>query len=121
MVCLSNEFRDELVVEIIDRAKVYLQDDDQLRDQNIPVLIAEFAIDTYIKLRNYPDSFSVDKVETDINSNRTWLSMAVVDLFSKYGAEGETEHREKNITRVYNGSYVSKRLTAMVTPYVHVL
>lgn len=107
--------------QIRDKAVEYLQDDEQLKGETPPMLIADFVIEQYKIHRNYPPHFSAERIEDDLTSHLSTLAMAVVDVFSHYGAEGETEHREKNITRIYENAYLSKSLFGTIPPYVRSL
>ena len=107
--------------EIIDKACEYLSLDDQLREQVPPFLVVDFVIEKFKEHRHYPSSFTEERIEADLKNHISTLAMCVVDIFSHYGAEGETSHQEKNITRVYENAYMSKSLLDGVLPYVHVL
>ena len=49
------------------------------------------------------------------------MAMAVVDIFMKSGAEGETSHSENGINRAYENAYISNSVFNDVLPYVKVL
>lgn len=110
-----------IAAEIRDKATEYLQEDEQLVDALPPILVAEFVCEQYKLHRNFPKTFTSDEIEADMRKHMSTLAMCVVDVFSHYGAEGETEHREKNITRVYENAYISKSLFGSIPPFVNAL
>lgn len=110
-----------LVEEILANAKEYLSFDDQLSGSDVPPLIAAFAIEEFCERRCYPEHFSDETIEKDLRKNINLLSMMVVDIFAHYGAEGESTHTEKNITRTYESSYISPTLLNRIIPYVKAL
>lgn len=44
-----------------------------------------------------------------------------MDLYAKFGAEGEKSHTENGVTRNWDASWISKELLAEVIPYVGVV
>lgn len=102
--------------ELKTKATEYLNDDAQLKGEVPPTLICDFVIEKYKQYRHFTEEDTEEFVENDIKNHLSTLAMAVVDLFSKYGAEGEASHSEKNITRVYENSYISKSLFKDIKP-----
>ena len=49
------------------------------------------------------------------------MAMAVVDIFVKSGAEGQTSHSENGVNRVYENAYISESVFKDVFPYVNIL
>lgn len=107
--------------EIMGRVNEYLSLDDQLKNQIPPFLVIDFVIEKFKEHRHYPKSFDEEQIEEDLRKHLSTLSMCVVDIFSHYGAEGETSHSEKNITRTYENAYMSQSLLNGVLPYVQSL
>lgn len=108
------------LAEIIElNAKEYLSHDEYLAGQDIPMLLPEFVIEQ--AKNRLPESFSDEKKEEILKKNTNLLSMMVVDCFAHYGAEGEKQHSEKNVTRVYESTYISKTLLDMLPNYVDIL
>ena len=110
-----------LAEEIRAKAKEYLDFDEQLASSEIPMLTVGFVIEEFRARRNYPDSYTEEKIEADMRKNINLLSMMVVDVFAHYGAEGEMTHSEKNISRTYESSYISSTLLARIIPFVQAL
>lgn len=108
------EFYAKLLVKVTE----YFQSIEELEGVTPPTMLLDFAIEKYKQKRNYPSTFNDAKIVNDLNSNLSTIAMAVVDLFMKTGAEGETEHQEKNIARVYENAYISNSIFADVLPYV---
>lgn len=46
----------------------------------------------------------------------SWIARAALEMISKIGGEGETEHSENGVTRYYSAGTVSKELLAELTP-----
>ena len=107
--------------EMLRDAQRYLEADEELKDEKIPNLVAEFVIEKFIQHRNYPDSFTYERIEKDLCRHKATIAMAIVDVFAHYGAEGETSHSEKNISRAYESAYVSSSLFEDVLPFVNIL
>lgn len=107
--------------DVIAKAKAYLLDDEQLSGQEPTAMMVDFVIEKYVQHRNFPTNFTQDKIEADIRAHISTVAMAVVDLFAKYGAEGEKSHDEKNIKRTYENAYVSESLFNDVLPYVRAI
>lgn len=104
--------------DILNKATDYFSYDEQLADEEIPVMLVGFAIEKFKQRRNYPPHFTEEQIENDMKNHMMVLAMAVVDLFAKYGTEGETKHSEKNIQRIYQNAYISEAVFKDVCPYV---
>lgn len=46
----------------------------------------------------------------------SWIVRAALEMISKMGGEGETEHSENGVTRYYSAGTVSKELLQELTP-----
>lgn len=108
---------EEFLAKLMAKATEYLHSIEELEDVTPPSMLLDFSIEKYKQKRNYPNSFSDERILKDLNSNLTTIAMAVVDLYMKIGAEGETEHQEKNITRVYENAYISASIFNDVLPF----
>ena len=106
--------------ELLEDAQKYFEYDDELNGEKIPELIVDFVIEKFIQHRNYPRHFTSEDIEKDLETHRSTLVMAIIDVFAKYGAEGETSHSEKNISRAYESAYVSGSLFKDVLPFVRI-
>lgn len=81
-------------------------------------LAVDYAIEKFKQVRNYPPHFTSDDIESDLQNNLATISMAVVDLVSKVGAEGETSHNSSGTSRAYENAYVSLSVYSDVIPFV---
>ena len=106
--------------EMLADAQKYLEADEELKDEKIPELVADFVIEKFIQHRNYPDHFTKEAIEKDIHRHMSTVTMAIVDVFAHYGAEGETSHSEKNISRAYESAYISGSLFEDILPFIKV-
>mgnify|MGYP006913128912 CR=1 FL=1 len=82
------------------KAIAYFEEQSDISGEAPSILLVDFVIEKYKDLRNYPSSFSDEKIEKDIEKHISTIAMAVVDLKMKEGAEGETSHSE-NSTSLY--------------------
>lgn len=51
----------------------------------------------------------------------SWIFRACMELISKMGAEGETEHSENGVTRYYGAGTLSPQLLQELTPIAKVV
>lgn len=100
------------------KATAYFEEQPELVGESPSTLLVDFVIEKYKDLRNYPSSFSNEKIEKDIEKHISTISMAVVDLKMKEGAEGETSHSENSTSRTYENAYISSSIFKDVLPYV---
>lgn len=99
----------------------YFMDIPELNGKVPSKLLIDFAIEKYKQLRNYPESYSDEQIKKDLEKNKTTIAMAVVDLYIKTGAFGETSHSENSTTRSYENAYISSSIYKDVLPFVNVL
>ena len=107
--------------EMLSSAQKYLESDEELKNEKIPELVADFVIEKFVQHRNYPLHYTHEMIESDLCRHKSTIAMAIVDVFAHYGAEGETGHSEKNISRAYESAYISRSLFEDVLPFVRVL
>lgn len=84
-------------------------------------MLIDFCVEKFKQLRNYPKTFSEEKIEADLYQYKSTIAMAVIDLFNKEGAEGETSHSESGITRNYESAFVSSSVFRNVVPFIGVI
>ncbi len=65
-------------------------------------LTVNLAIEAFETLRNYPGSWDEDKILADLEKNKAKIAMAVIEIDSKNGAEGQTQMSENGISRTYS-------------------
>ena len=83
-------------------AEEYMSHDDYMKNMEVPVLTVDFVIEQ--AKRRYPKSYSSEKKEQLLEDEYVnLLGMMVVDCLAHYGAEGEKQHTEKNISRISVG------------------
>lgn len=51
----------------------------------------------------------------------SWIARAALEMISKIGGEGETQHNENGVNRYYSGGTVSTELLQELTPIGQVL
>lgn len=109
-------FKDELAITIGE----YLNSSSDLEGQIPSKMLIDFVIEKYKQRRNYPPSFKEEMIEEDLFNHKTTIAMAVIDMFSKLGAEGEKSHSENGVTRNYENAYISTSIFIDVLPYVNI-
>ena len=65
-------------------------------------LVVNLAIEQFVAIRNYPQSWDDDKKLADMNKNIAKITMAAIELDSKVGAENQLSHSENGISRSYS-------------------
>lgn len=73
-----------------------------------------FAIETYRDLRNYPKSYTDEKILADMESNKNKIAMAAVEIDAKEGVEGQTADSDNGISRSYGALFTPKAFSAVV-------
>lgn len=93
----------------------------ELKEQEISTMLIDFVIEKYKDKRHFPKSFAQSDIEKDIKEHISTIAMAVVDVFMKAGAEGQTTHSENGISRTYENAYISSSVFKDILPFVDVL
>lgn len=65
------------------------------------------AIEKYRDLRNYPASWTDEKILADMQKNKSKIAMAVVELDSKDGMENQTGHSENGYSRTFKDGIIA--------------
>lgn len=110
----------ELTTQIQTKALAYLNEtgDDRL---TFPLSIVDFVIEYAINESHFPTGYSNDKIATRLSRCVSSLAMACVDVYSRIGAEGQTEHGENGVSRTFDGAWISARLHDVLPNYVEVI
>lgn len=103
------------------KASEYFDSIPEIAGQYPSPLLIDFVIEKYKQHRNYPSSFTAERIEADMTEHLATMAMAVVDLFMKAGAEGETSHSENGTSRSYENAYISNSVFKDVLPFVNIL
>lgn len=110
-------FREELIA----KATEYFDSIEDLQGEVPSLLLIDFVIEKFKQQRNYPKHFTDEMIDKDMTDHISTMAMAVVDLYSKGGAEGETSHSDSGISRHYENAYISKSIFNDIIPFVKVL
>lgn len=104
----------EVETKLLNDIKTYLGEGE---DSLLLLLINRAIANVEIK-RNYPDHWTEDMIDDDMEKYQYVIFDAVVYAYGKMGAEGESSHSENGIVR----SYVDEsKLYVDVIPFVKVL
>ena len=106
--------------ELTNLIEEYLFASSELDSQIPSEMLIDFVIEKFKQRRNYPARFTDEKIEQDLINHKTTIAMAVVDMYSKIGAEGEKSHTENGVTRQYESAYISSSIFIDVLPYVNI-
>lgn len=104
--------------ELTQKATEYFNSIPELAGQTPSPLLVDFVIEKYTQRRHYPHTFTEEKISSDMQSHLSTMAMAVVDIFVKSGAEGETSHSENGINRSYENAYISSSVFNDICPYI---
>lgn len=110
-------FRDDLTKKVTE----YMDSIDELKGQIPSSMLIDFVVEKYIQHRNYPSYVKSEAIDDDLYSHISTIAMAVIDMYSKMGAEGEISHSENGVTRQYESAYISTSIFIDVLPYVNIL
>ena len=64
-------------------------------------LSVNLAIEAFMDLRNYPASWTEEKILADTEKNKAKIAMAAIEIDSKDGVENQISHSENGISRGY--------------------
>lgn len=70
-------------------------------------LVINLAIEQFEAIRNYPKSYTDDMKLEDMKKHIAKISMAVIEIDSKDGAEGQTGMSENGISRKWTDSIMA--------------
>lgn len=108
------------IKDLTNKVTEYMDSIDELKGQIPSVMLIDFVVEKYKQHRNFPYAMTDDVIEQDLYNHMSTIAMAVVDLYSKLGAEGEISHTENGVTRQYENAYVSTSIFNDVLPYVNI-
>lgn len=69
-------------------------------------LSISLAIECYTSIRNYPSTYTDEKLLEDMKKSKSKIAMASIEIDSKVGVEGQTAHSENGINRSYGEIYI---------------
>ena len=80
-------------------------------------LSIRLAIEEFRTIRRYPSYYSEEKILADMRKNASKIAMASVEIDSKEGVEGQTQHTESGSTRTYSKEILAyKSVVALGNP-----
>lgn len=107
--------------DLTTKVQTYINSIDELAGQTPSPMLIDFVVEKFKQHRNYPLHFTDSIIEDDLYKHISTIAMAVVDMISKMGAEGEESHSENGVTRKYESAYISTNIFIDVLPYVNIL
>ena len=112
---------EELIEQIQTNAQEYLHQIPEMLDFFVSELIVNYAIETFVSIRNYPKSFDDEKKLDDLKKHKNKITMAVIEIALKSGAEGESQHSENGTSRTYENGGFARSIYGDVAPFVDFL
>lgn len=110
----------ELTTQVQNKALTYLTETGETTS-SFPSSIVDFVIEYAINESHFPADYSDEQIATRLSRCINALAMACNEVYSRTGAEGEKQHNENGINRVYDGTWISSRLHDVLPNYVGVL
>lgn len=110
------DFLSDLIEEIVEDLAVELEDDVNYSETLLTAKVTANAREV-LELRNYPSAYSDDMKLADMENMYSKIRGRSLYDYNQIGAEGETHHSEKNISRTYrskNALYPIIPLTRLV-------
>ena len=86
-----------------------------------PSSIVDFVIEYAVNESHFPADYTDEQIATRLSRCVNALAMACVEVYSRVGAEGEKQHNENGVNRVYDGAWISTRLHDVLPNYVGVI
>lgn len=86
-----------------------------------PGSIVDFVIEYAVNESHFPADYTDEQIATRLSRCVNALAMACVEVYSRVGAEGEKQHNENGVNRVYDGAWISTRLHDVLPNYVGVI
>lgn len=110
----------DLTTTIQTKAKTYITETNEIMD-TFPLSIVDFVIEYAVNESHFPSDYTDEQIATRLARCVNAMAMACVDVYSRVGAEGEKQHNENGVNRVYDGTWISSRLHDVLPNYVGVL
>ena len=108
----------ELTGAVTGKALTYLREQGE-DTQTFPTSIVDFVIEFAVAESHIPNHYSENDIAEKLSEYQTILAMMCLDIYSKYGSEGETGNREGVISRTYESAWISKSLIASLPNFVN--
>lgn len=109
-----------LTTTVQTKAQAYITESGEIL-ASFPLSIVDFVIEYAVNESHFPSDYTDEQIATRLYRCVNALAMACIDVYSRVGAEGEKQHNENGINRVYDGAWVSSRLHDVLPNYVGVL
>lgn len=110
----------ELTAYVSEKARLYLEETGEVIEK-FPTSIVDFVIEYASGGCHFPAHFQESNMVADLERGKNSLAMACVDIYSKFGAEGQSSHSENGISRAYDSSWITFDLLSNFPNYVTVL
>ncbi len=88
---------------------------------SFPSSIVDFVYEYAVNESHFPTDYTEDQIATRLSRCVNALAMACVEVYSRVAAEGEKQHNENGVNRIYDGAWISSRLHDVLPNYVGVI
>lgn len=103
--------------DVLERVNIYLEDVET--SSGLLSMLVDLTIEEFKRVRNYPSSYTEEQIVNDMKKHLNTIAIAVVEVFNKQGAEGQTSHGENGISRTYENAFISNSLFRNVVPFAN--
>ena len=110
----------ELITTIQTKALAYMTETGETM-VSFPSSIVDFVYEYAVNESHFPADYTNEQIATRLSRCVNALAMACVEVYSRVGAEGEKQHNENGVNRVYEGAWISSRLHDVLPNYVGVI
>ena len=111
---------DDILTTIQSKASRYMNETGDTMD-TFPSSIVDFVYEYAVNESHFPADYTDEQIATRLSRCTNALAMACVEVYSRVGAEGEKQHNENGVNRVYEGAWISSRLHDVLPNYVGVI
>lgn len=110
----------DILATIQSKALSYMTETGETMD-SFPASIVDFVYEYAVNESHFPTDYSDEQIATRLSRCTNALAMACVEVYSRVAAEGEKQHNENGVNRVYDGAWISSRLHDVLPNYVGVI
>lgn len=88
--------------ELLKMISTYLGDDYSEKDEPVLLLMIQKAINDFKNQMNYPNSFTDEKIEQDLEKNKFCLFDLILYDYNMNGVEFQTSHSESGTSQSWS-------------------
>lgn len=115
---------EELTEYVKEKSTEYWNETVSNEDEKITIMpssIVDFTIEFFINQSRFPTKYSESNRIERISEFKSQIAMACVEVYARAGAEGQVGHNESDMSRNYEGTWISSRLLNNLPNYANTL